>query len=68
MPGVRICIVGGGSAFMAAMFAAVAHPVHRDLDVIERVIAGRFEAHRAHLPRFFPPGRSWDAGRKEVTS
>jgi len=34
--------------------AAMAHPAHRDLDVIEKVIDELFEAHRAHLPQFYP--------------
>jgi 6-phospho-beta-glucosidase len=34
--------------------AAMAHPAHRDLDVMEKVIAELFEAHRAWLPKFFP--------------
>ncbi len=33
--------------------AAMAHPAHRDLDIIEKVIAELFEAHRQWLPRFF---------------
>ncbi len=33
--------------------AAMAHPAHRDLDVIEKVIDEMFEAHRAYLPQFF---------------
>jgi len=33
--------------------AAMAHPAHRDLDVIEKVIAELFEAQKAWLPRFF---------------
>ncbi|HUW82660.1 MAG TPA: hypothetical protein VMZ31_07660 [Phycisphaerae bacterium] len=36
--------------------AAMAHPAHRDLDVIEMVIDELFEAHRAHLPQFHPAG------------
>jgi 6-phospho-beta-glucosidase len=34
--------------------AAMAHPAHRDLDVIEQVIDELFEAHREWLPQFFP--------------
>lgn len=33
--------------------AAMAHPAHRDLDVIEKVIAELFEAHKQWLPQFF---------------
>ncbi len=33
--------------------AAMAHPAHRDLDIIEKVIADLFEAHRDWLPQFF---------------
>lgn len=33
--------------------AAMAHPAHRDLDIIEKVIADLFEAHREWLPQFF---------------
>lgn len=33
--------------------AAMAHPAHRDLDIIERVIAELFEAHKQWLPQFF---------------
>jgi 6-phospho-beta-glucosidase len=36
--------------------AAMAHPAHRDLDVIEKVIEELFEAHRAWLPQFYPEG------------
>jgi len=36
--------------------AAMAHPAHRDLDVIEKVIDELFEAHRAWLPQFYPNG------------
>jgi 6-phospho-beta-glucosidase len=36
--------------------AAMAHPAHRDLDVIEKVIEELFEAHRAFLPQFYPNG------------
>lgn len=32
--------------------AAMAHPAHRDLDTIEKVIAELFEAHKAWLPQF----------------
>ena len=32
--------------------AAMAHPLHRDLDVIEKVIDELFEAHRQWLPQF----------------
>jgi len=32
--------------------AAMAHPAHRDLDVIEKVIDELFEAHREYLPQF----------------
>jgi 6-phospho-beta-glucosidase len=32
--------------------AAMAHPAHRDLDIIEKVIAELFEAHREFLPQF----------------
>jgi len=33
--------------------AAMAHPAHRDLDIIEKVIDELFEAHREYLPQFF---------------
>ena len=33
--------------------AAMAHPAHRDLDIIEKVIDDLFEAHREYLPQFF---------------
>ncbi len=36
--------------------AAMAHPAHRDLDIIEKVIDELFEAHRAWLPQFYPGG------------
>ena len=36
--------------------AVMAHPAHRDLDVIEKVIDELFDAHRAYLPQFFPAG------------
>ena len=32
--------------------AAMAHPAHRDLDAIEKVIEEMFEAHMGHLPQF----------------
>ncbi len=32
--------------------AAMAHPAHRDLDVIEKVIAELFEAHKGLMPNF----------------
>ena len=32
--------------------AAMAHPAHRDLDIIEKVIDELFEAHKEFLPRF----------------
>ena len=34
----------------------MAHPAHRDLDVIEKVIEELFEAHRTWLPQFYPNG------------
>ena len=36
----------------AVLRAAMAHPAHRDMDIIEKVIAELFEAHRAHLGHF----------------
>ncbi|MFH1075052.1 MAG: hypothetical protein V1752_08195 [Candidatus Firestonebacteria bacterium] len=33
--------------------AALAHPVHRDLDIIEKVIEDLFEAHKQWLPQFY---------------
>jgi 6-phospho-beta-glucosidase len=32
--------------------AAMAHPAHRDLDVLEKIIAELFEAHKPWLPQF----------------
>lgn len=37
--------------------AALAHPAHRDLDIITNVIEELFEAHRAWLPQFFKKGK-----------
>ncbi len=36
--------------------AAMAHPAHRDLDTIEKIIAELFEAHKQWLPQFFKKG------------
>ena len=34
--------------------AAMAHPAHRDLDIIEKIIDELFEAHKDQLPLFYP--------------
>jgi len=36
--------------------AGLAHPAHRDLDTLRKIVDELFEAHRAYLPAFFPRG------------
>ena len=33
--------------------AALAHPAHRDLDILKKIVDELFEAHKDYLPRFF---------------